>query len=811
MFVTWVFAVACCHNCDIFYTTMKEFAKRYNAYTSQLSRLIRLGLLIILALFLLTQLHEAIGLKIALFLFSIFFINEIFFHFSIGRKMPSISLAKQPETEDMYESMTFPAAEAMVSGSIHHMLSRLVQEPTVIECIGKLGVAPEQLPKENLTLDAVATKARELVIGVHGDFMTPVDLMTAYLLLTEPATKLLLSRKIQQSDVMNVLLWIRNTFVDEEHPKPNRVHFWGKGIGDDFVTGWTLETKKYTQDYTNFAITHPPVIVGRDQELKLIKETLVKPENNNALLIGESGVGKESLVQILAYQSYMGLLDEKLNKKRVLEVLVNAFLAGAHGEGDLEARLQAIIDEVSHSGDIILYIPEFQNILGGSSYGVDISGVLLPFLRKGNIPIIASMNEGHYKTFMQNNPLKEVFEVVHVDIPQKDAAIQMVLAKARELEAKLPLIVSYGAVVAAVTYANRYRPDDVLPGSAVILLEDGAQVAANGKKKITITEDMIFQKVETVTHSKVGSPDVKETSLLLHLEDNLHKRVIGQNEAISSLSEALRRLRANVTSQTRPVSFLFLGPTGVGKTETAKALADLYFQGQMIRLDMSEYADAEGMSRLLGSAIGDKRGELTEQIHDHPFSLVLLDEFEKAAPDILNLFLQVLDDGRLTDNRGQTVSFVNAIIIVTSNAGSEFIREAIQKGGQQAGFQQKLLNLLQSKNIFRPELLNRFDGVIAFHPLEQTEVQQVVVLLLQAVIERLKTQDITVSFTENVVKKVALEGFDEQFGARPLRRFIESSIEDLLAKEILAGKLPRGSKIMLDCDTTGTLVIAPST
>lgn len=788
---------------------MKEFAKRYNGYTGSLSRVIRLTVLILLLVFLLTQLHEVLGLKVSLFLLSAFFINEVFFHFYLGRKMPSVSIKDHPDSQDLYESMTFSAARTMVSGSIFAMLARLLQQDSVQECIGKLGVTPDQLPKADLSLDSVVMKARELVVQVKGDFITPVDLMTAYLLLIEPQTKLLLSKKIQQADVMNVLLWIRNTYPEVEHPKSVRVHFWGKGIGDDFVTGWTLETKKYTQDYTDFAVTHPPVIVDRDQELQQIKETLLKTENNNVLLIGESGVGKESLVHLLAYQSYMGMLDEKLNKRRVLEVLVNAFLAGAHGEGDLEARLQAIIEEVSHSGDIILYIPEFQNILGGSSYGVDISGVLLPFLRKGNIPIIASMSEGHYKTFMQQNPLKDVFEVVSLDAPEKDAAIQMVLAKARELEYSLPVVISYEAVVATVSYANRYRPDDVLPGSAVILLEDTAQ-AVSGKKKIVITEEMVLKKIETVTHSKVGNPDAAETSLLLHLEDNLHKRVIGQNEAISTLSEALRRLRANVTSQTRPVSFLFLGPTGVGKTETAKALADLYFQGQMIRLDMSEYADAEGMSRLLGSTIGDKRGELTEKIHDHPFSLVLLDEFEKAAPDILNLFLQVLDDGRLTDNRGQTVSFVNAIIIATSNAGSEFIRESLQQGAPQAGFQRQLLNLLQSKNIFRPELLNRFDAVIAFHPLEQQEIQQVVGLLLQSVTEKLKSQDITVAFTENVVKKVALEGFDKQFGARPLRRFIEASIEDLLAKEILAGRLPRGSKITVDCDATGKFLIIPA-
>jgi len=281
---------------------------------------------------------------------------------------------------------------------------------------------------------------------------------------------------------------------------------------------------------------------------------------------------------------------------------------------------------------------------------------------------------------------------------------------------------------------------------------------------------------------------------------------------VSGVSEAMRRLRAGLTLKDKPVSFLFLGPTGVGKTETAKTLSKIYFGGEnkMIRLDMSEYSESDSLKRLLGLMPGetDAPGELTDKIYDNPFSLVLLDEFEKASPDILNLFLQVLDDGRLTDNKGRTVSFTDAIIIATSNAASEFIREEVNKGTViDKKFQQNLLEFLQTKGIFKPELLNRFDGIIVFKPLGKHEIQEVTKILLKELSNKMLEQDITVSFDDKIISKIISEGFDEQFGARPINRYIQDNIEDLLAQKILKDEIKRGDKISISVDENNNITI----
>jgi ATP-dependent Clp protease ATP-binding subunit ClpA len=290
----------------------------------------------------------------------------------------------------------------------------------------------------------------------------------------------------------------------------------------------------------------------------------------------------------------------------------------------------------------------------------------------------------------------------------------------------------------------------------------------------------------------------------------MHERVIAQDSAIKSVSEAMRRLRSGMTTSERPISFLFLGPTGVGKTETAKALADFYYGGEknMIRLDMSEYTDENGLKRLLGAPPGEgnERGELTDKVHDNPASLILLDEFEKANPKIHNLFLQVFDDGRLTDNKGNTVSFRNAIIIATSNAGSEFIREELAKGSKvDTLFEHRLLEELETKGIFKPELLNRFDDIVIFKPLGQEQVKEVVKLLLSQLKNEMEKQDIKVYFDDAVVAKIAEEGFDKDFGARPIRRYIQDTIEDLIAQKKLTKEIARGKTVTFSLDGTGAM------
>jgi ATP-dependent Clp protease ATP-binding subunit ClpC len=345
----------------------------------------------------------------------------------------------------------------------------------------------------------------------------------------------------------------------------------------------------------------------------------------------------------------------------------------------------------------------------------------------------------------------------------------------------------------------------------VTLLDDTANADKIYGKQMVEEEDILNQ-IEKKIKVAVGEPKQAERTLLLNLEKEIHKRVVGQETAVFAISEAIRRLRTGLSTSGKPISFLFLGPTGIGKTETAKALADVYFgqSARMIRLDMSEFVGEEGIKRLLGSGPGegDEKGQLTETIYDNPNSLVLLDEFEKADPQILDLFLQVLDDGRLTDNKGKTVSFENCIIIATSNAASEYIREEVENGiTVDKAFQQGLVDFLERKGMFKPELLNRFDDIITFKPLTQVEITEIVKLMLISVSKELTAKDITVYFDETIIAKIVSEGFDKDFGARPLRRFIQDKIEDTIAQQILKDEIKRGDKIQVSVDPQGQIVL----
>ncbi len=745
--------------------------------------------------------------------------SEIFFRFKIARTTPYIKVTANKGENPLISFSMNALYTYLVNQKSSSIIAKLMSNSQVRAIFEKANIQEKELSLLDYEKNLLAKTAFDVARNRNGQFVTTMDLITAYLLDTEGQTKLLFNKKLKSEELYAILHWASKNFPDEEMPKQIAIHLYGSGIGEFLTTGWTPETEKYTRE----AISgEKPLLIGREGEFKSLTDTLLKPENNNVLLVGEQGVGKETLVQALAYYSIDNALSAKLNDKKILEFLVGPFIAGAKERGELEERLQAILAELSHSGQVIIYIPEFQNIIGASSYNLDISGALLPYLHDGNVLIIATMTNGNYKNYMEKNPLKEVFGIIELREPDTHTALQMVFEKASEIEKKTGVILSYRALVAAVEFANRYFQDTVLPGSAISLLEDvAASTAVSGSsqygsshRKIVLEED-VTRKIEEKMHVAISAPTGQEKDLLLHLEDKLHERVIDQVDAITAIAEAMRRVRSGMITSTRPISFLFLGPTGVGKTETAKALADLYYGGEknMLRLDMSEYGDEEGVKRLLGAAPGEgrERGELTDKIADNPSSLVLLDEFEKAHPKILDLFLQVLEDGRLTDNKGRTVSFINTIIIATSNAGAEFIREEIEKGTPiDKNFQHRLFEYIQSKLIFKPELLNRFDDVVTFKPLGETEVTQIVKLMLNSISKALYEQDIDVVFTDKVIAKIAKEGSDKEFGARPLRRYIQDTIEDVLAKKKLAEEIKRGNRVSLTTDENNNLQVVIS-
>jgi ATP-dependent Clp protease ATP-binding subunit ClpC len=788
---------------------MKGFAKFYFWYTNSIIIIVRLSLFTILAIGSAFLLLNKFIPNLFLMLLGLMLAFEIFFKYKVAKAKPKIEILQN--SSDPQNSFS---VELLGIFEAQRNLSRIIKQLIILPQIRFIILKADLKIEEIVLIDGdekiLVQNAFNLAKEVKGKYVTTMDFFIAYLLSIEPSAKILFNQKLKEEDLKNILVWARHVYTEEEASKVTTVNFAGEGIAEEWVYGWTLETKKYMLDLSHEFLSGKTEPMQRDSEFQQLTEALYK--GGSVILVGDAGSGKESTVKELAIESFMGRLKDNLYHQKIFQLMVDAFMAGAGNQGEIESRINALIAEIAHSGDAIIYIPEFQNILGSSTFHLDISGALIPYLQKKQIRIIASVTPGAYKTFLE--PLRTLldnFTVINFSESPKAEVLQMLFKKAAAIEEKDNVAITYKAVLAACNFADRYAREKVLPGSAVTLLEDTANADSISGKRIVEEQDILNQ-IEKKIKVPVGEPKPVEKTLLLNLENELHKRIIAQAEAVSAISEAIRRLRTGLNVAEKPISFLFLGPTGVGKTETAKALAAVYFGAgaRMIRLDMSEFTGQEGLKRLLGAGPGegDEKGQLTEAIYDNPNSLVLLDEFEKADQQILDLFLQVLDDGRLTDNKGKTVSFVNCIIIATSNAASEFVREEVAKGVTiDKLFQQNLVNYLETKGIFKPELLNRFDDVITFKPLTQAEITEIAKLMLISVAKELTAKDITVYFDEKIIGKIVAEGFDKDFGARPLRRFIQDKIEDLIAQQILKDEIKRGDKLQVSVDASGNISI----
>lgn len=800
---------------------MHDLIFLYGFYRSLGMKIVRLCVILTILLLIAVDGINGVLPTVPMFLLNCFVMVELFYHYKISAIKPARSIQGLPSSEVLSAS-TLPVLYAyQQSHSGDEFVRKVLGYEQVHFLLQRMAILLQDVPRTKAPKEKLINFALKIAQEADLEYVTTTAVVAAALLQEEDQAKVLFNRKLKPEDVSPILQWARHVFPFEEEQKEVGVEVVGGGIGEALTSGWTLETQKYTRDFTSYALSRDCAIDGRENEYQQLQQSLTKRENNNVLIVGDLGSGKEQLVRYFARESFAGTTEKGLQHKKILELLIGPLLAGVGSRADLESRLQSVIEEVSHAGNIILYIPSMQNLLGSSSFGLDLSGALVPYLREGNLPIIATMTPGSFKTYMEGNELLELFTPLKLEELPPELILPMLMKKTVAIEQKEAVVITYRALKSAVQYGDRYKQESILPGSAIDLLEDtisrvygsGGQEYAGTKRRL-VTDGDIVKKVEETTKIALSEPNAQEKDLLLHLEDELHKRVIGQDEGINALAEAMRRLRSGVEEQKKPISFLFLGPTGVGKTETAKTLAAIYFGGEdaMIRLDMSEYADEEGARRLLGAlpGQGNERGELTDKVHDHPYSLILLDEFEKAHQSILDLFLQVLEDGRLTDNKGRTVSFINTIIIATSNAGSEYIREQVTNGVTvDKKFQKNLLDYLQQQRIFRPELLNRFDDVITFRPLSQTEIASICSLLLQNVVKNLQSKDITVLFDPDVVGQIAQEGYDQEFGARPLRRYIQEKIEDVLARELLTNQLARGSTIRVHVGSGGEFVPEP--
>ncbi|MFC1656941.1 AAA family ATPase, partial [Patescibacteria group bacterium] len=545
---------------------------------------------------------------------------------------------------------------------------------------------------------------------------------------------------------------------------------------------------------------HSLDIIGKKNYVDLLQQGLARSMEANVLLIGPPGIGKKTIVlglaQLIIHKKSLAVL----NNKRIKELNISALISGSSNVREVEERVLAVFNEVINAGNIILYIDNIQDIfrMDESAGTVDVSEVIGPYLASPKFQVIGATTQEEYRSYiLPKREINENFSQITIKEPEDNDLIRIVEEIVPYLEYRNPAIITYRAIKEAIELSRKFLPNQAFPEKAITLLDEGLTDAAVNKKQRYLTPEILQELVTKKTQIPVAKVTKDEKQTLLNLEKILHSRVIGQNEAISVIADAMRRARAGLHSGKRPIgSFLFLGPTGVGKTETCKAMAQAYFGSEksMVRIDMSEYRDMGSINRLIGDPYDPKSGgSLTTAVRENPFSLILLDEVEKAHPDILNLFLQVFEDGRLTDTGGKTTDFTNSMIIGTSNAGAEVIRQEVQKGTNMQDFKKDLMEVLQRDGIFKPEFLNRFDAVVVFKPLLKEELVKVADLMLRGLAMTLEAKRIKLQYSTEVLQKMVDLGYNPEYGARPMRRLIQEKIENIIARVMLEENLKEGS------------------
>ena len=633
---------------------------------------------------------------------------------------------------------------------------------------------------------------------------------------------------------------------------------------DEFGRDLTLAAQEHRLD----------PVVGREKEIERVIQILARRTKNNPVLIGEPGVGKTAVAEGLATRIVNAEVPDILDGKKVIQLDMGLLVAGTKYRGEFEERLKKIMDEIRQAGNIILVIDEMHTLIGaGAAEGaIDAANILKPALSRGEIQVIGATTLDEYRKYVEkDSALERRFQPVMIDEPTEEESIEIIKGIKSKYEEHHNLIISDEAVVAAVKLSNKYITDRFLPDKAIDVLDEASSKVrlkvstlspegkemekqlralvkekedairkqefekasqlrddeANMRDKIremsakwkeeheankpTVTAENVAEVIATMTGVPVTKLTEGESERLLKLEETLHARVIGQNDAVVAISKAIRRARVGLKSPNRPIgSFIFCGPTGVGKTELAKALAEAVFgsEDNMIRVDMSEFMEKHSTAKLIGSPPGyvgyDDGGHLTELIRKKPYSVVLFDEIEKAHPDVFNIMLQILDDGRLTDSKGRHINFKNTIIIMTSNVGASMITNTSKLGfttgeDESKDKYEKLKETVteEMKKAFRPEFLNRIDETIVFSHLSKEEIRQIVDLMLKDLFKRLQERELSVEVTDEVKDHLAENGYSEAYGARPLRRLIQRKIEDELAEEILSGKYANGDTVKI--------------
>jgi len=646
-----------------------------------------------------------------------------------------------------------------------------------------------------------SVKRKHQILEIH-DFLI-------FLSRIDPVFKqILITANLSAQDIENSIHFYE--FLKQKQAKKKR--FWEMdnllkmgSIGRDWTAGYTINLDKYSIDWTDILKKRGyEQIIGHEKEIQRLENILAKQTSNNALLIGEPGIGRKSIIHALAKKILFGKSLQCLNYKRIVELDVPALLAQAKTEQEVESILETVFLEAVSAGNIILIIDQLPDFVGEPRRpgAINISGILLKCLKFSQLQVIGICSfSGFHKYIEQNPSLLALFEKVLVSEISEKQTILILENKIPFYETKYKKFISYLTIRDIVKYCEKYMSAAPFPKKALDLLDEVMVYVSRYVKTKIVLPEHVAKIVTEKTRIPVGEIETQEKQILLNLENLIHKRIINQNEAVNQVAQAMRRARAEITIRKGPIgAFLFLGPTGVGKTETAKALAQIYFgsEKQIVRLDMSEFQEIKDISRLIGAS--EKQGLLTSKVKQKPFCLVLLDEIEKAHPDILNLFLQIIDEGHVTDGVGRKISFKNAIIIATSNAGYKIILQALKQQTKWSDIKQKLLDELFEKAIFRPEFINRFDAVVVFRPLTKENLLDIAQLMLNKLKNNLEKKHIEFEITEPLKQKIVELGYNPVFGAREMRRVIQDKIENVLARALLSGQLKKGDRIQITQD-----------
>ncbi len=713
-----------------------------------------------------------------------------------------------------------------LGGNIYlYILQRLAARKEIVAILERLGIpmedflwkAGEYLQKsvedkrgfETPKLDALAIASFNAALAIHDFAIGPKALLAGLFRVNDPDINGILDfLGITADDAENVILFVAasramrglrrppntitgvvSTPLKVRHRKMNRA----------WTSRPTPILDRFGEDITDLArMEKMGFLIGHNAEYERLVDVLARPSHPNALLLGEEGMGKETIVAHLAFRIVKDRVPVQLFDKRIVLLNLGSLVSGADA-AELRKRTEDIVNEVTASGNIILYIPDIHNLVKTSGpENLNVADILIPAIKSDAFSVIGATYSREFKELISpRSDFAGTFEAITVQEVTDDEAVKILLYQSVILEKQYRVIIGFDAVKKAVYLARRYFHDRPLPGGAEAILKEAvADVSGRGAKMIHGADvSTIAERKSNVPIREAGEAEAEK---LLNLESTIHEYFVDQDEAVSAVSRALREYRSGLARRGGPIAtFLFVGPTGVGKTELSKILADVQFGSResMVRFDMSEYQDKQSISRFLGSPDGKISGLLTDAISERPFSLVLLDEFEKAHPDILNMFLGVFDDGRLTDNLGHLVDFQNTIIIATSNAHSDFIKNELENGRMIPEIASELKNKLTA--YFRPELLNRFSGIIVFKALTLEHIEKIAVLRLKDLGERAKeAQGLELVFDLGAVSEIARLGYDPVYGARPLRSVIADKLQSVLAEKILKKELKRGQKVV---------------